>query len=82
MSEYIKIKFKDGKYDFDLYFSTLNGPKLENGGCIELQPAMSNCGYSWAYLEHGNIMQFGEVIGTINDIEIINDEELSTKEDM
>lgn len=68
---YLKIKFKEEIY----YFS---GHNLEDGGCIELQPAMSDNGYSWAYLNpapDSRLMQWLKEIGTIKDIEIINETE-------
>ena len=74
--DYLKIEFKGEIY----YFSTLHGDKLEGGECIELQPAMNERGYSWAYLnpvdfDGGKIMQFCEEIGTIKNIKIIEDED-------
>ena len=73
VKEYLKIEFKGEIY----YFDTLNGDKLESGGCIELQPEMSGNGYSWAYLNpapDSRVMQFCDEIGTIKDIKIIEDE--------
>lgn len=67
---YLKIEFKDEIY----YFS---GDNLEDGGCIELQPAMDDKGVSWAYLNpapDSRIMQYFAVLGTIKDIKIVEEE--------
>lgn len=45
-------------------------------GCVELQPDMSDTGYSWAYLNpmpDGRLMQYHIEIGTINDITVIEE---------
>lgn len=70
---YIKFELNDEI----LYFSTTQSDKLELGssGCIEIQPDMSKIGISWAYLNpDGNIMQYGQVIGNVRDIEVLDNE--------
>lgn len=64
---YMKIEFDDKIYYFD-------GNNLKDGGCIELQPNMSDNGFSYAYLNpapDSRLMQFLVELGTIKDIKIL-----------
>ncbi len=71
INNYIKVEFKD-----EIYY--ISADKLEDGGCMELQPDMSDSGVSWAYLDPleygGSIKQYQQVIGHFNDLKIIEDE--------
>lgn len=70
-NDYLKIEF-----DGEIYY--LDADKLEDGGCIELEPRMNELGFSWAYLNpapDGRIMQFLQELGTVKDIKIIKEEE-------
>ena len=70
MSKEMKIIFKGEEYLF-----IAEGSSLEDGGAIVTQERADNFEAAYAYLDsNGIIVRAGEIIGTIKDILVIDDE--------
>lgn len=71
----LKIRFKDENFVF-------TGDSLEDGGAVAKQDDYESgrCSFAHLYVD-GNIMRFGERIGTIADIKVIGKCDLKPNKD-